>query len=263
MHADRWAAPTNLAGDVVAIERALNSHLLIAVDGTGAGGCVEVEAGVSGSELDGAGASFEFPVRCRRALDLDVARSGACAEAALHVFQFDTAGSCLDSHITLALGLFNVDVTRASVGGEAVLEAGRVDAAGARSEFGVLAHAVIFDVAGAGIGFEEGIGWRLDVIVDADVVVVLMALANADDVSGLIDGWIFRDLLDLFIATAAPVGFDAAEDVDAIGGAVGDVNVPGAGGDSEFHVAVDGEVALKGGFAGEDGQGCEGQDCCC
>jgi hypothetical protein len=51
--------------------------------------------------------------------------------------------------------------------------------------------------------------------------------------------------------------------VDAIAGTLLDVDVAGAGGDLEFNVAVDREVAFEGGLAGEDWERREGQDCCC
>ena len=84
-------------------------------------------------------------------------------------------------------GLLDVDVARAGVDDEAALQPGGVNAARSGSELRVLADAVILDVAGAGVGFEEGIGRSFNVVIDADVVVVLVALADANDVSGLID----------------------------------------------------------------------------
>ena len=72
-----------------------------------------------------------------------------------------------------------------------------MNAARTRSELGILADAVVVNVAGAGVGLEESIRRSFDVVFDADVVVVLVALADANDISRLLDRWIVRDFLDL------------------------------------------------------------------
>ena len=59
-----------------------------------------------------------------------------------------------------------------------------------------------------GVGFEEGVGRSFNVVIDADVVVVLVPLADAYDVASLVNGRVLCDLLHLRVAAAAPVGLD-------------------------------------------------------
>ena len=80
--------------------------------------------------------------------------------------------------------------------------AGGVNVAGAGVELGVVADALVGDIARARTCLKEGIGGRLDLVVDADVVQVLVVLADADDVAGLLDGRIGGDFVDaLFVVS--------------------------------------------------------------
>jgi hypothetical protein len=58
--------------------------------------------------------------------------------------------------------------------------------------------------ARAGAGVEKRILWRLNLIVDADVVQVLVVAADTDDVARLLDGRVGRDLLDPLLALPQP-----------------------------------------------------------
>jgi len=82
-----------------------------------------------------------------------------------------------------------------------------MDIAGAGAELGVFADAVVADIAGARGGVQVSVSGRLNLIIDADVVQVFMARANAHDVSGLLDGRIVGDLLNLTLV-GAPAGLD-------------------------------------------------------
>ena len=119
------------------------------------------------------------------------------------------------------------------------------EGSGKSTQLRVLSDALILDVPRAGVGLEESVSGRFNVVIDADVVVVLVPLPDTDDIAGLIDGRILCDLLHLLVSAAAPVRLDTAEDVDAIAGALLDVDVAGTGGDLEFHMAVDVKVAFE------------------
>ena len=134
-----------------------------------------------------------------------------------------------------------------------------MDIAGAGAELGVFADAVVADIAGARGGVQVSVSGCLNLIIDADVVQVFMARANAHDVSGLLDGRIVGDLLNLTLV-GAPAGLDPSEDVNLAVGAVGDMDVTRASGHGKLDFSVQVEVALEGGFGGVDGRGCE--SCC-
>ena len=67
--------------------------------------------------------------------------------------------------------------------------------------------------AGARGRVQIGVSGRLNFVIDADVVEVFVTRADADDVAGLLDGRIGGELPDL-VVVCAPVGVDAAEDVN-------------------------------------------------
>ena len=67
-------------------------------------------------------------------------------------------------------------------------------------------------------GLEKYVVGRLDIVIDADVVEVLVPRADADDVAGLLNGRIGRDLAHALFA-AAPTGFHPAEDMHLVASA--------------------------------------------
>jgi len=105
----------------------------------------------------------------------------------VNVLEIHAAGAGLRLHVALA-GLLGVDVARAGVDREAAVQSGGVNAARAGGEFGVVADSLVVDVAGAGAGVEKSVGWGFDHIFNADVVVVFVMRADADDIAGLLDG---------------------------------------------------------------------------
>ena len=126
------------------------------------------------------------------------------------------------------------------------MQAGGVNIARAGGELGVLAHAVDRDVAGAGAGVEKSILRRLNLIVDADVVQVLVVAADADDVARLLDGRMSRDLAHLLVrCRSTPAGLDPAEDVHLVVRAAGEVNVARAGRDRQLYAPAHRQGAFE------------------
>src|ERR1039458_9137135 len=99
-----------------------------------------------------------------------------------------------------------------------------MNAARSGAQLGVLADAIVGSIAGAGGSVEVNIGRGLNLVIDADVVIILVAGADAHNVAGLLDGRIGRDPPDLLVAPA-PSRLHPPEDMDLIAGAVREVNV--------------------------------------
>jgi len=124
------SAAVHLARDVMPIEGTPYSHFLVGVDAAGARGCIEAEARAAGPKLYRSRAGFELPVRCWRARDLDVAGTGTGAQTAVDIAQLDRSRAGLRFYIA-GTGLLGIDAAGARVDGEAALESGGVNAAGA------------------------------------------------------------------------------------------------------------------------------------
>src|SRR6266702_7199898 len=173
-----------------------------------------------------------MPVRRGRSRDLDVARSGAATQSAMDVLQLNVARPCLRLHVALAC-LFGVNVARTGVHAKVAMQPRGMNVPGTCAELRILADPVIGHVARAGVGFEIRIGWGLDFIIDADVVQVLMTIADTDDVSHLFDGRIGCDFANTLLCVASstpPARLDTAIDMHLVAGSMGQMNVARAGG---------------------------------
>src|SRR5258708_22488577 len=109
------------------------------------------------------------------------------------------------------------------------MKASRMDRAGASGEFRIFSHALNLDIPRSRAGLEKRVSRRLDVVVDADVVIVLVMRTNADDIARLLDRWIGRDFTDPPLVVAVPIGFHVAIDVNLAARPLGDVNMAGPG----------------------------------
>ena len=132
------------------------------------------------------------------------------------------AGMCL--HVARAR-LLGVDVARARLCREPVVQPGGVNVARARAQLCILAHAFHGNVARTGTGLQQRVLRRLNLVVDADVLQVLVMPADAHDVARLLNGRVGRYLLHSLLA-AAPAGLHFAEDVHLVACAARQVNVP-------------------------------------